>query len=63
MEKKNISYSSYGSYLCECTLNLIPPLENPLMNLFLISKPCIIFVVNLDLNLGVQILTMGIQTL
>lgn len=40
-----------------------PPPENPLMNLFLISKPCIIFVVNLDLNLGVQILTMGIQTL
>jgi hypothetical protein len=56
-EKQNIGYSCYGSYICECTLNLIPLLENPLMNLFLIFRPYIISVVNLNPNLGDQILT------
>lgn len=44
-------------------LNLTPHLVNPLMNPLLVSAPCVTSMVNLNANLGVQILTLNIQTL
>jgi hypothetical protein len=44
-------------------LNVTPHLLNQLMNLFLVSEPCGTSMVNLNVNLGFQILTLGIQTL
>ncbi len=40
-----------------------PHLINPLMNPLLVFEPCVNSVVNLNANLGVQILTLSIQTL
>ncbi len=42
-------------------LNLNPHLVNPLMNLLFVSKPCDTVVMNHNLNMGVQTLTLGIH--
>ncbi len=42
-------------------LNFTPHLVNQLMNLFPVSEPCVTSMLNPNINLGFQILTLGIQ--
>jgi hypothetical protein len=44
-------------------LNFNPHLVNPLMNPLQVFEPCVTSMVSLNVNLGVQILTLSIQTL